>query len=67
MMDTKKILLAGLSLVLVLGLAGSFDYHESDLASEESHWDLSERWRSHHTMSHNLRGKKCVSMCLSRI
>jgi hypothetical protein len=27
-----------------------FDFHENDLGSEESLWDLYERWRSHHTV-----------------
>ncbi|XP_007037812.2 PREDICTED: vignain [Theobroma cacao] len=43
-----------LSLALVLGIAESFDFHETDLASEESLWDLYERWRSHHTVSRSL-------------
>ena len=42
------------SLALVLGVARSFDFHEKDLASEESLWDLYERWRSHHTVSRSL-------------
>ncbi|XP_059442479.1 vignain [Corylus avellana] len=39
---------------LVLGVAEAFDFHEKDLGSEESLWDLYERWRSHHTVSSNL-------------
>ncbi|XP_031285684.1 vignain-like [Pistacia vera] len=58
MMDTKKFLLVGLSLVLVFALAESFDYPESDLASEESLWDLYERWRGHHTLSRDLKEKQ---------
>ncbi|XP_022737648.1 vignain-like [Durio zibethinus] len=43
-----------LSLALVLGIAEGFDFHEKDLASEESLWDLYERWRSYHTVSRSL-------------
>ncbi|XP_010245279.1 PREDICTED: vignain-like [Nelumbo nucifera] len=57
-MDVGKIVLFGLSLALVLGLAKSFDYHEKELASEESLWDLYERWRSHYTVSRDLTEKK---------
>ena len=39
---------------LVLGVAEAFDFHEKDLGSEESLWDLYERWRSHHTVSSSL-------------
>ncbi|KAL6182541.1 PREDICTED: vignain [Fragaria vesca subsp. vesca] len=54
-MEMKKFLLvAALSLALVIGVAESFDYLERDLASEDSLWDLYERWRSHHTVSRSL-------------
>ncbi|QCE14890.1 vignain [Vigna unguiculata] len=53
-MAMKKLLWVVLSLSLVLGVANSFDFHEKDLASEESLWDLYERWRSHHTVSRSL-------------
>lgn len=54
-MEMKKFLLvAALSLALVIGVAESFDYHERDLATEDSLWDLYERWRSHHTVSRSL-------------
>ncbi|XP_050377825.1 vignain [Argentina anserina] len=54
-MEMKMCLLfAALSLALVIGVAESFDYHERDLASEDSLWDLYERWRSHHTVSRSL-------------
>lgn len=45
-------------LALVIGLGGSFEFQEKDLASEESLWDLYERWRSHHTTSHDLQEKQ---------
>nr|P12412.1 RecName: Full=Vignain; AltName: Full=Bean endopeptidase; AltName: Full=Cysteine proteinase; AltName: Full=Sulfhydryl-endopeptidase; Short=SH-EP; Contains: RecName: Full=Vignain-1; Contains: RecName: Full=Vignain-2; Flags: Precursor [Vigna mungo]CAA33753.1 sulfhydryl-pre-endopeptidase (AA -20 to 342) [Vigna mungo]CAA36181.1 sulfhydryl-endopeptidase [Vigna mungo] len=53
-MAMKKLLWVVLSLSLVLGVANSFDFHEKDLESEESLWDLYERWRSHHTVSRSL-------------
>ena len=53
-MEMKKLLWVALSLALVLGFAESFEFHEKDLASEESLWDLYERWRSHHTVSRSL-------------
>ena len=56
-MDFKKPLVALLSLILLLGLAQSFEFHEEDLASEERLWDLYERWRSHHTVSRDLKEK----------
>ncbi|XP_017972028.1 PREDICTED: vignain [Theobroma cacao] len=57
-MDIGKFILVVLLLALVFGLAESLDYHESDLASEESLWDLYERWRSHHTISRDLKEKQ---------
>ncbi|KAJ1403258.1 Peptidase C1A, papain C-terminal [Sesbania bispinosa] len=56
-MEMKKLLLVALSLALVLGVAKCFDFHEKDLASEESLWDLYEKWRSHHTVSRSLHEK----------
>ncbi|XP_021746603.1 vignain-like [Chenopodium quinoa] len=57
-MHTAKFFLVLLSAALVLGLAESFDFHEKDLASEESLWDLYERWRAHHTVSRDLQEKQ---------
>ncbi|KAG5148682.1 hypothetical protein JHK82_015563 [Glycine max] len=56
-MAMKKFLWVVLSLSLVLGVANSFDFHDKDLESEESLWDLYERWRSHHTVSRSLGDK----------
>ena len=53
-MAMKKLLWVVLSLSLVLRVANNFDFHEKDLASEESLWDLYKRWRSHHTVSQSL-------------
>ncbi|MBA0794526.1 hypothetical protein Gohar_018849 [Gossypium harknessii] len=43
-----------ISLPFLLGIAQGFDFHDKDLASEDSLWDLYERWRSHHTVSRSL-------------
>jgi KDEL-tailed cysteine endopeptidase len=56
-MDTRKVILAVFSVVLVFRLAESFGYAEEDLASEERLWDFYERWRSHHTVSRSLAEK----------
>lgn len=57
-MEMKKLLLVALSLALVLKLSEGFDFHEKDLSSEDSLWDLYERWRSHHTLSRSLDDKR---------
>ncbi|MED6152398.1 hypothetical protein PIB30_091686 [Stylosanthes scabra] len=54
----KKLLCVILSLALILGFSQSFEFHESELESEESLWELYERWRSHHTVSRSLDEKK---------
>ncbi|MED6170459.1 hypothetical protein PIB30_031111 [Stylosanthes scabra] len=54
-MQMKKFLLAfALSLTLLLGSAESFDFSEKDLSSEDSLWELYERWRSHHTVTRSI-------------
>ncbi|XP_056694145.1 vignain-like [Spinacia oleracea] len=55
-MDNVKFLLVLLSSTLVLGLAESFDFYESDLGT--CLWDLYERWRAHHTVSRDLQEKQ---------
>lgn len=57
-MDIAKFFLLLLSTSLVFGLAKSFDFYESDLASDDSFWDLYERWRAHHTVSRDLEEKQ---------
>ena len=54
----KKVFLAALLLALVLGIVESFDFHEKELETEESFWELYERWRSHHTVSRSLDEKQ---------
>ncbi|KAI4343672.1 hypothetical protein L6164_010993 [Bauhinia variegata] len=56
-MEGKNLLWVVLSLTLVLGVVESFDFHEKDLVSDDSLWDLYERWRSHHTVSRDLNEK----------
>ncbi|XP_028791793.1 vignain-like [Neltuma alba] len=56
-MEVKRFLGVAILLALVLGVTESFDLHEKDLESEESLWDLYERWRSHHTVSRSLNEK----------
>lgn len=53
----KKLLWIFLSISLVIGLAESFDFNEKDLASEETLWDLYQRWRSQHTVSRSIDDK----------
>ncbi|KAI3684454.1 hypothetical protein L6452_33678 [Arctium lappa] len=50
-MEINKFVLLSLTLVLVLGFVQSFDYHEKELETEESLWELYERWRSHHRVA----------------
>ncbi|KAI3977428.1 hypothetical protein MKX01_000341 [Papaver californicum] len=57
MMGISRLLLVVFSLVFILGLVESFDYHEKYLESEERLWDLYERRRSHHRVSHDLKEK----------
>ncbi|XP_009774957.1 vignain-like [Nicotiana tabacum] len=53
-MEMKKIFLVLFSLALVLRLGEAFDFQEKELETEESLWELYERWRSHHTVSRSL-------------
>ncbi|XP_042500740.1 vignain-like [Macadamia integrifolia] len=56
-MEKVVVVVFALSVVLLLGLAQSFDFHEKELETEESLWNLYERWRSHHTVSRDLEEK----------
>ncbi|XP_024994553.1 vignain-like [Cynara cardunculus var. scolymus] len=53
-METRKVFFVALSFVLFIGVANCIDFTEKDLATDESLWDLYERWRSHHTVSKDL-------------
>ncbi|KAL0441141.1 UNVERIFIED_CONTAM: Vignain [Sesamum radiatum] len=53
----SSLVLVILSLALVIGLVKSFDFHEKELETEESLWDMYERWRSHHTVSRSIDDK----------
>lgn len=45
-------------LAMVFGLVNGLEFTEKDIASEESLWDLYQRWRSHHTVSRDLTEKQ---------
>ncbi|KAK1293949.1 Vignain [Acorus calamus] len=53
-MAYKALLLVILSLAVAASISDAIHFDEKDLASEESLWDLYERWRSHHTVSRDL-------------
>lgn len=58
-MVKRSIFLLAIALfVLAFIAAESIPFTEKDLASEESLWDLYERWRSHHTVSRDLNEKR---------
>lgn len=57
-MKMGKLFLFVVLLVVVLGMAKCLEITEKDLDSEESLWDLYERWRSHHTVSRDLSEKQ---------
>ncbi|KAK4372607.1 hypothetical protein RND71_007991 [Anisodus tanguticus] len=53
-MEMKKFFLVLFFLALFLGLGEAFHFHENELETEESMWELYERWRSDHTVSRSL-------------
>ncbi|CDP13261.1 unnamed protein product [Coffea canephora] len=57
-MKMGKAFLFAVVLAVILVAAMSMEITERDLASEESLWDLYERWRSHHTVSRDLSEKR---------
>ncbi|GER56176.1 cysteine protease [Striga asiatica] len=46
----KRIFLASIVLPMIFGLAKSIEFTKKDLSSDETLWNLYERWRSHHTV-----------------
>ncbi|XP_073316303.1 vignain-like [Primulina huaijiensis] len=56
-MAIGKLFLVFLLMAMVIGLAKSVEFAEKELASDESLWDLYERWRSHHTVSRDMSEK----------
>ncbi|KAI3467625.1 hypothetical protein Pfo_024288 [Paulownia fortunei] len=57
-MGLGRVLLVSIFLAAVFCLANSIEFTEKDLVSDESLWDLYERWRSHHTVSRDLTEKR---------
>ncbi|XP_072999998.1 vignain-like isoform X2 [Typha latifolia] len=53
-MEKSTLLLLAVVLALAFAPSRSFPFEEKDVASEESLWNLYERWRSHHTVSRDL-------------
>ena len=47
-MEIKKFILLSISMVMILGIVESFDYHEKELESEEGLKRMYDRWRTHH-------------------
>ncbi|GAB4840490.1 hypothetical protein Ancab_021259 [Ancistrocladus abbreviatus] len=56
-MEMGRFFLVALFLALILGIAQSLNFDQNDLASEESLWDLYERWMTNHTISRNPKEK----------
>ncbi|KAL9241158.1 hypothetical protein vseg_015300 [Gypsophila vaccaria] len=53
----KHFLVLVCAAMLAVGLAESFDFSERDLVSDDTLWDLYERWRAHYTVSRDLEDK----------
>ncbi|XP_038971985.1 thiol protease SEN102-like [Phoenix dactylifera] len=49
-----KVLLSGVLVALAFAFVHGVPFDDRDLATEESLWNLYERWRSHHTVSRDL-------------
>ncbi|GKE12562.1 peptidase C1A [Tanacetum coccineum] len=47
-MEINKFILVSFSMVMILGIVESFDYHEKELESEEGLKRMYDRWRTHH-------------------
>ncbi|KAL6505466.1 hypothetical protein OROHE_022845 [Orobanche hederae] len=52
-MGIERIFFVSISLATVCCLANSIEFTEKDLVSDESLWNLYQRWRSHHTFPHD--------------
>ncbi|KAL7607704.1 vignain [Lactuca sativa] len=57
-MEMRKVFLIFLSFAVFMVVANCIDFTEEDLTTDESLWDLYERWRSHHTVSRDLGEKR---------
>lgn len=58
MMDKGKVIGIIVSIALFSGVVESLELQDKDLVSEESLWNLYERWRSYHTVSRDLSVKQ---------
>ncbi|KAG6585186.1 hypothetical protein SDJN03_17919, partial [Cucurbita argyrosperma subsp. sororia] len=56
-MAISKCLLVPFLIVLISGLAKSFEFDEEELATDGSLWKLYERWSHHHAISRELKEK----------
>ncbi|KAI3763194.1 hypothetical protein L1987_53646 [Smallanthus sonchifolius] len=50
-MEIKMFILLPLSMVLILGIVESFEFHEDELAMEEGLQGMYDRWRNHHNVA----------------
>ncbi|KAG2331726.1 hypothetical protein Bca4012_018719 [Brassica carinata] len=53
----KRFIVLSLCLLMVLEATKGIDFHDEDLESEDSLWELYERWRSHHTIARSFEEK----------
>nr|XP_043607708.1 vignain-like [Erigeron canadensis] len=57
-MEIGKVFFVALSFALFVGAVKCIDFTENDLVSDQSLWDLYERWRSQHKISRDLGEKR---------
>lgn len=53
----KRFIVLALFLLMILETTKGLDFHDKDVESEDSLWELYERWRSHHTIARSLEEK----------
>ncbi|CAN8306633.1 unnamed protein product [Cochlearia groenlandica] len=53
----KRFIVIVLCFLMILEVTKGLDLHDKDVESEDSLWDLYERWRSHHTIARSLEEK----------
>ncbi|XP_010442505.1 PREDICTED: KDEL-tailed cysteine endopeptidase CEP1 [Camelina sativa] len=47
----KRFIVLALCMLMILETTKGLDFHDKDVESEDSLWELYERWRSHHTVA----------------